>query len=247
LLKKYRDIYPYRILTSFICVYLYLQAFSLPGSMYLSILAGAIWGVVRSVPLVCMLVATGASLCYLISAFLAPALLTLPKWHARLDTWRAKVQGQKHNLFTFLIIIRLAPLPPHWVVNIMCPHVGIGLGIFWLSAAAGIFGVTVIHTTIGGELDEMTSADDFHLVSWRNFFGLSAIALGASLPMILRRAFAKEEAAVLDVERVEGNRNNGELVLLSDSEEISSAEDVGDGSEDEVIIAALGGGAGGDG
>jgi hypothetical protein len=48
---------------------------------------------------------------------------------------------------------RLAPLPPHWVVNIMCPHVGIGLGIFWLSAAAGIFGVTVIHTTIGGTVD----------------------------------------------------------------------------------------------
>jgi len=85
-----------------------------------------------------------------------------------------------------------------------------------------------------GELDEMTSADDFHLVSWRNFLGLSAIALGASLPMVLRRAFAKEEAAALEVERVEENRNNGELVLLSDSEDRSSAvEDTGDGSEDE--------------
>jgi hypothetical protein len=80
----------------------------------------------------------------------------------------------------------------------------------------------------------MTSADDFHLVSWRNFLGLSAIALGASLPMVLRRAFAKEEAAALDVERVEENRNNGELVLLSDSEDRSSAvEDLGDGSGDE--------------
>ena len=82
----------------------------------------------------------------------------------------------------------------------------------------------------------MTSADDFHLVSWRNFFGLSAIALGATLPMVLRRAFAKEEAAALEVERVEGNQNNGELVLLSDSEERSSAsavEEMGDGSEDE--------------
>ena len=81
----------------------------------------------------------------------------------------------------------------------------------------------------------MTSADDFHLVSWRNFLGLSAIALGASLPMVLRRAFAKEEAAALEVERVEENQNNGELVLLSDSEDRSSAveEEMGDGSEDE--------------
>jgi len=131
----------------------------------------------------------------------------------------------------------------------MCPHVGIGLGIFWLSAAAGIFGVTVIHTTIGGGLDEMTSADDFHLVSWRNIFGLSAIALGVSLPMILRRTFSQEGAAARDVERVEENRNNGELVLLSDNEDWSSAEDVGDGSEDEVIAAGAAGsgvGAGGD-
>jgi len=81
----------------------------------------------------------------------------------------------------------------------------------------------------------MTSADDFHLVSWRNFLGLSAIALGASMPIILRRVFAKEEAAALEVERVEENQNNGELVLLSDSEDCSSAvEEVGDGSEDEV-------------
>lgn len=97
-----------------------------------------------------------------------------------------------------------------------------------------------------GELDEMTSADDFHLVSWRNFLGLSAIALGASLPMILRRAFAKEDAAALDVERVEENRNNGALVLLSDSEDCtSSAEEVGDGSEAEAEDeVAAGSGAG---
>jgi hypothetical protein len=84
----------------------------------------------------------------------------------------------------------------------------------------------------------MTSADDFHLVSWRNFLGLSAIAVGASLPMILRRVFAKEEAAAMDVERVEENRNNGELVLLSDSEECSTAEEVGDGSEEDEMAGA---------
>lgn len=30
-----------------------LQAFSLPGSMYLSILGGAVWGVSRAIPLAC--------------------------------------------------------------------------------------------------------------------------------------------------------------------------------------------------
>jgi hypothetical protein len=43
----------YRVLGSFVVVYLFLQAFSLPGSMYLSILAGALWGVFKSLVLVC--------------------------------------------------------------------------------------------------------------------------------------------------------------------------------------------------
>jgi hypothetical protein len=71
LLKKYRDIYPFRIVICYVAVYLLcvlmipeslvllilgnlsLQAFTLPGSMYLSILAGAIWGMPRAIPLAC--------------------------------------------------------------------------------------------------------------------------------------------------------------------------------------------------
>ncbi|TFK70306.1 hypothetical protein BDN72DRAFT_795457 [Pluteus cervinus] len=192
LLKKYRDIYPYRIFICYVTTYLFLQAFSLPGSMYLSILGGAVWGVPRALPLACACVATGATLCYLISSALGPALLTLPKWKARLDTWATKIQENKENLISFLIVLRIAPLPPHWVVNIVCPHVGIGIIPFWISTALGIFGVTVIHTTIGGGLDDMTSADDFHLISWRNFFGLAAIVVGVLVPVGLRYWFGKE-------------------------------------------------------
>lgn len=68
-----------------------LQAFSLPGSMYLSILGGAVWGV-PALPLVCCLVATGATLCYLISAALGPVLLTFPKWQGKLDKWAQKIE-----------------------------------------------------------------------------------------------------------------------------------------------------------
>ncbi|GAA6018792.1 hypothetical protein JCM10207_005580, partial [Rhodosporidiobolus poonsookiae] len=49
-----------------------LQAFSVSGSMYLSILGGALWGVAIALPLVCTCVATGALLCYLMSAALGP-------------------------------------------------------------------------------------------------------------------------------------------------------------------------------
>jgi uncharacterized membrane protein YdjX (TVP38/TMEM64 family) len=206
LLKKYRDIYPYRILICYVTMYLFLQAFSLPGSMYLSILGGAVWGVARALPLACCCVATGATLCYLISAALGPALLTLPKWKDRLDKWATKIHANKENMISFLIVLRIAPLPPHWVVNIVCPHVGIGIRPFWITTALGIFGVTVIHTTIGGGLDDMTSADDFHLISWRNFFGLASIVVGVLVPVGLRYWFRKEvETVTATVEEEDGD------------------------------------------
>ncbi|KAK7454608.1 hypothetical protein VKT23_011361 [Stygiomarasmius scandens] len=234
LLKKYRDIYPYRIVVCYIVTYLFLQAFSLPGSMYLSILGGAVWGVARALPLACCCVATGASLCYLISAALGPALLTLPKWKARLDRWAVKIQQNKENMISFLIVLRIAPLPPHWVVNVICPHVGIGIVPFWISTALGIFGVTVIHTTIGGGLDQMTSADDFHLISWKNFLGLSAIVVGVLIPVGLRYWFKRDVEQLEEVEEVEEEAED--VAVNKNTVEYSSDED--DDNDDDIILEA---------
>jgi len=183
--------------------------------MYLSILGGAVWGIPRALPLACCCVATGASLCYLISAALGPALLTLPRWKAVLDKWANKITANKENMVSFLILLRIAPLPPHWVVNVVSPHVGIGLVPFWISTFLGILGVTVIHTTIGGELDDMTSAEDFHLISWKNFFGLAAVAVGVMIPVGLRYWFRTQE------EHVDGSeyRNEEEELLAKDDDE----------------------------
>ena len=77
--------------------------------MYLSILGGAIWGVPIALPLACTCVATGATLCYFISAALGPALLTVPKWQAKFEVWTEKIRGHKDNIISFLIVLRLPP------------------------------------------------------------------------------------------------------------------------------------------
>ncbi|KAJ6607366.1 hypothetical protein B0H10DRAFT_1818271 [Mycena sp. CBHHK59/15] len=220
ILKKYRDIFPYRIFICFIVTYLFLQAFSLPGSMYLSILGGAVWGMPVALPLVCCCVATGATLCYLISSALGPALLTLPKWKAMLDKWARKIQRNQDNMISFLIVLRIAPLPPHWVINILAPHVGISIPVFWISTALGILGVSVIHTTIGGGLDEMTSAEDFHLISWKNFFGLSAVVVGVMIPVGLRYWFGKGGAVDVNADEEEEERALADAVDEDDEDVI---------------------------
>jgi hypothetical protein len=149
-----------------------------------------------------------------LSAALGPAILTLPRWKDRLEKWSDKVKTQKENIVSFLIVLRIAPLPPHWVVNIICPHVGIGLVPFWVSTFLGVFGVSVIHTTIGGGLDEMTSADDFHLLSWRNFLLLSSVVVGVLIPVGLRYYLRRRVGGAEDIEAVsEGESQGGDQIL----------------------------------
>lgn len=229
--------------------------------MYLSILGGAVWGVPIALPLACTCVASGATLCYLISAALGPALLTLPKWAARLDRWSEKLAAQRSNLLSYLIVLRIAPFPPHWVVNVLAPHLRIGIIPFWVSTFLGILGVSVIHTTIGGGLDDMTSAADFHLISWRNGLGLSAVVIGVLIPVGLRYVLSRRVGAIAltddDVDHVSGavDPDTGDtvlaqgpyavpgkgkspaplLVLLSDSED--DDDDLLDDEEDEILLA----------
>ncbi|KDQ24615.1 hypothetical protein PLEOSDRAFT_1094375 [Pleurotus ostreatus PC15] len=244
LLKKYRDIYPFRILVSYVITYLFLQAFSLPGSMYLSILGGAVWGVPRALLLACSCVATGATLCYLLSAALGPALLTVPRFKARLDSLAEKIRANKENILSYLIVLRIAPLPPHWVVNVVCPHVGIGIVPFWVSTWFGILGVTVIHTTIGGGLDEMTSPDDFKLISWKNFFGLSAVVVGVMIPVGLRYWFGKkvnvedlEQDTILAVGPPAPGKAKTLVSVQDATDDFEPYEDDSDDDEDIILEA----------
>jgi len=136
------------------------QAFTLPGSMYISIIFGAAYGMVYGLFLSCVVrhsylvrdithtpqcEAAGATLCYLLSAILAPPLLALPFYRARVETWRVKIMGDPKKgkqvswdgVLAFLIVLRIAPFPPHWVANFVAPHLDISPLLFFSSVFIG--------------------------------------------------------------------------------------------------------------
>ncbi|GAA6044102.1 hypothetical protein JCM8097_008438 [Rhodosporidiobolus ruineniae] len=212
-LQVYRERNNWRVMGCYVTVYLFLQAFSIPGSMYLSILGGALWGVLIALPLVCFCVASGALLCYLMSAALGPAVLLHSEvWQQRVDAWTERVMKHKANLISYLIILRIAPLPPHWVVNVVAPHLQISVWTFWISTFFGIAGVSYIHTQIGTTLDQMTSSDDFHLISWQNGLGLGGIILAVLIPVALRRFFASDIADAAEADHIAGSEPSEPLL-----------------------------------
>ncbi|CAO1616144.1 unnamed protein product [Jaminaea pallidilutea] len=189
-LQRYKESHFARVMICWIVVYMFLQAFSIPGSMYMSILAGAMWGVPLALPIVCASVATGATICYLISKFLGEVLHAIPSWKARVDSWKEVLDRQRDDMLSYLIVIRMMPVPPHNIVNILAPHLGIRIPLFWFSTFCGIFAVSVIHTTIGEKLDQMASPADFNLFTWRNALLLGGVCVAVLVPVALRKRSA---------------------------------------------------------
>ncbi|KAL1412714.1 hypothetical protein Q8F55_000461 [Vanrija albida] len=197
LFQKYKEANPGRLLLCGVVAYLYVQAFSLPGSMYISILFGAAYGIWYGLILSCLCEATGSILCYTLSAILGPPLLEIPFYRKKLDVWRKKIMGDeaagtkvgKDSIFAFLVVLRIMPLPPHWMANFVAPHLGIGIVLFWSAVFVGIAPLSVIHVMVGSSLDQMTSADDFQIISVRNVLGLVAVAVAVLIPIGLKRVF----------------------------------------------------------
>lgn len=228
-LQRYKDEYFFRVMLCWVVIYMFLQAFSIPGSMYMSIIAGAMWGVPLALPIVCASVATGATICYLISSNLGAVLVAMPKWKARVDAWGDVLAGYNDNMLSYLIVLRMMPLPPHNVVNILAPHLGIKIPLFWISTFFGIFAVSMIHVTIGEKLDQMTSADDFHLFSFRNILLLGGVTCAVLVPVFVR----KYSAAARTPLEEEVGRGGGVRLEDDDDDDVDGREAFHSEEEDD--------------
>jgi len=140
-------------------------------------------------------------------------------------------------MIPYLMILRMVPVPPNWTVNLACPHLGVDIVTFWLAAFLGILGLSAIHTTIGSGLDQMTSSDDIHLLSWHNFFAFCAVLCGAVLPITLRRRW---ESEVAEIEDDSGDQSRPQIRELSTLPTILfDATDI-DNYDPEAPIGSLG-------
>lgn len=186
IMTKYSQAHYARVMVAWVSLFLFLQAFSIPGSMYMQMLAGALWGVSVAVPMVCLGISTGASLCYLLSSSLGGVFHLLPTWQRRLNMWRSVLVQQEANLWSYLTVLRMMPVPPHFMVNLLAPHLGIPLRTFWLSTLSGVFCSSLVYTGIGAELEQMAGAESVVLFTWKNLLLMMTVAAAAVLPTALR-------------------------------------------------------------
>ena len=89
-LESYTSDYTIQVLVGYCMVYIFMQTFMIPGTVFMSLLAGSLFGVFKGVALVVFNATAGASSCYFLSKLIGrPLVFTL--WPDKLIFFQAQV------------------------------------------------------------------------------------------------------------------------------------------------------------
>lgn len=167
------------IVILFCSAYLYKQTFAIPGSVFLNLLAGALFGAGAGFIVTSILTACGATNCYLLSKNFGKPIV-IRKFKDRLAFLQEKVEANMDCLFYFLLFLRLFPMSPNWFLNIASPILNIPIHYFFFSVLIGLMPYNFICVQTGCVLSSVKSVND--IFTFWILFKLLAVALVALLP-----------------------------------------------------------------
>ncbi|XP_030636734.1 transmembrane protein 41A-B [Chanos chanos] len=187
-LQFYKREHTSYVLLLYCSAYLYKQSFAIPGSSFLNMLAGALFGPWYGLLIACTLTTMGSTNCYLLSR-------TFGKRHVirlfpdKVAMLQRKCEENRSSLFFFLLFLRFFPMTPNWFLNITSPILNIPMTMFFFSVFIGLIPYNFICVRTGAILSEIHSLDD--IFSWGTLLQLLLIACVALLPGALIRKYSK--------------------------------------------------------
>ena len=154
---------PFQMLFIYSFVYIITAALSLPGAAPLTLLAGALFGLVIGTIVVSFASTIGATLAFLISRFL------FKDWvQNRFSKHLEKInRGIDEKGVFYLFTLRLIPVFPFFVINLVMGLTPIRTKTFFLVSQAGMLAATIIYVNAGSQLAQIDSLKGFlspHLI-----------------------------------------------------------------------------------
>lgn len=188
LLNFYKSKHETYVFVLFCSAYLYKQSFAIPGSSFLNMLAGALFGTWKGLLIACSMTTIGSTFCFLLSRTFGKHYV-MRLFPDKLAMLQRKCEENKSSLFFFLLFLRFFPMTPNWFLNITCPILNIPIPIFFSSVFIGLIPYNFICVRTGSILSKISSLDD--IFSWGTLMQLLVIACVALLPGILIRRYSK--------------------------------------------------------
>lgn len=173
-----------QVLLGYVAMYIFMQTFMIPGTIFLSLLAGALFGTFKGLILVVFSATTGASSCYFLSKLVArPLVFWL--WPDKIIYFRSKILQQREKLLNYMLFLRVTPTLPNTFINLASPIVDLPFHIFFFGTLFGLIPASFITVRAGIALGDLKSMED--LYNMKTIALLFAIGLLFIVPTILTR------------------------------------------------------------
>jgi uncharacterized membrane protein YdjX (TVP38/TMEM64 family) len=172
----------------YIAVYAVLVALSVPGAVMLTIAGGFLFGTWLGG--LCAVV--GATLGA--TAVFVAARAGLNGLARRAGPLIGKLEaGFRANAFNYLLVLRLVPLFPFWLVNLVPAFAGVGLLTYLLATFIGIVPGTFVYASLGNGLGEVVDKPDLGVVFRPSvLLPIIALAVLALVPVWYKRRRRKQ-------------------------------------------------------
>uniref|UniRef100_A0A1J3H8Y0 Putative membrane protein n=1 Tax=Noccaea caerulescens TaxID=107243 RepID=A0A1J3H8Y0_NOCCA len=160
-LEIYTSDYTVQVLVGYCVVYVFMQTFMIPGTVFMSLLAGALFGVLKGMALVVSTATAGASSCYFLSKLIGrPLIFSL--WPDKLVFFQDQVAKRKDRLLNYMLFLRLTPTLPNTFINVASPIVDVPYHIFFLATFIGLIPAAYVTVRAGIALGELQSLGDLY-------------------------------------------------------------------------------------
>jgi pyruvate/2-oxoglutarate dehydrogenase complex dihydrolipoamide dehydrogenase (E3) component/uncharacterized membrane protein YdjX (TVP38/TMEM64 family) len=155
-LQGFYDADPWLTLAVFFGVYVLAAASSFPGASILTLAGGALFGLGTGL----LVVSFASSLGALLAFWVARSLLR-DTVQARLGHFLAPInEGLRKDGVFYLLTLRLVPVFPFWLVNLLMGLTQIGAKPFYLVSQIGMLPGTVVYVNAGTQLAAIESTAD---------------------------------------------------------------------------------------
>lgn len=171
----------------FVVAYIAVTGLSLPGAVILTLAGGFLFGGLFGTLLVNVGATTGATLAFLVARYLLRDAV-----EQKFGRWLGPFQdGFSKNAFSYLMTLRLIPLFPFFVVNLVSGLTRVNLGTYVAATALGIIPGSFVYAYAGQQLGTINSLKE--IASPSVILAFVLLGLLALVPAVYRK-FAGQQA-----------------------------------------------------
>ncbi len=172
---------------AYIAAYIVVVAFSLPGATVLTVAGGFLFGVLPGGSYA-VLGATGGAVVLFVAARTAIGGMLRARAGGAIKRME---EGFRADAFNYLLVLRLVPLFPFFLVNLVPAFLGVRLGVFVAATFLGIIPGALVFASIGDGLGTVLAAgrtpDPGILFTPKVLLPVLGLAILALVPVVYKR------------------------------------------------------------